>query len=483
VKTCTVNSVALGNSMQCRLDAKYNEFVSVQRWTIFPEYKNHCAISDVLSPLPVTKTKKGDLEESTLLINISDQEAGSGRLVLSDEPYVDTIGSDKTNLNDCDIMVSKLGMPRGYIYLKPIVETSVIGSSEFIPYTFYDKSKMKYYLYFLLSPTIRKVYACLESGKTPSHKRVNPAEFLKIKIPKLPDSIIDDLIVQIEDCERHIKDCRQQIMPQDRIVNRIFSEHFGFPSDLKDRFGKGMSAGTQNSKPKGMRVSCCNSRKLARNKSLRLSARANNDATQELMEYLTKMPSLYVKDVVIEEIHRGVGPSYDEDGEIPVVKTAHLRNGEVLTSAEEFVTEEFYNKKPRAQVHKGDILLASTGKPSIGKIDLVENNVDYFADGHVSIIRIDEDKYNKKFFVFWFRCILGYFQIERDYVGCTNQIELYEEQIKNFIIPDIPISEQITIVNMVERELQIQENAKQSIKQYRNHIDEIILEAIETRRK
>lgn len=239
-----------------------------------------------------------------------------------------------------------------------------------------------------------------------------------------------------------------------------------------------MSAGTQNSEPKGLRVSRCNSSELARNKTLRLSARANNNATQELMEILTKIPLLHVKDIIVEEIHRGVGPAYDEDGEIPVVKTAHLRNGDVLTSAEEFVTEEFYNKKLRAQVHKGDILLASTGKPSIGKIDLIVNDIDYFADGHVSIIRIDEAKYNKKFFVFWFRCILGYFQIERDYVGCTNQVELYEEQIKDFLIPDISLKEQGALVEMVEAELQAQENARSSIKKYRNQIDEIIFAAI-----
>lgn len=478
MKTCTVNSVALYNSMQCRLDAKYNEFVSVQNWTTFPEYPCHCAVSDILSPVPITKTKKGDLDESALLINISDQEAGSGRLILADEPYVETIGSDKTNLDDCDIMVSKLGMPRGYIYLKPNVDCSVIGSSEFIPYTFFDKSKQKFYLYLLLSPTIRKVYACLESGKTPSHKRVNPAEFLKIRIPKLPDLVIEELISNIERCEHLIEDFKKQIIPQDKLINQIFSEYFNFPVDLKDKFGKGMSAGTQNSEPKGLRVSRCNSSELARNKTLRLSARANNNATQELMEILTKIPLLHVKDIIVEEIHRGVGPAYDEDGEIPVVKTAHLRNGDVLTSAEEFVTEEFYNKKLRAQVHKGDILLASTGKPSIGKIDLIVNDIDYFADGHVSIIRIDEAKYNKKFFVFWFRCILGYFQIERDYVGCTNQVELYEEQIKDFLIPDISLKEQGALVEMVEAELQAQENARSSIKKYRNQIDEIIFAAI-----
>lgn len=127
-----------------------------------------------------------------------------------------------------------------------------------------------------------------------------------------------------------MKILRNQIIPQDKLINQIFSEYFNFPVDLKDKFGKGMSAGTQNSEPKGLRVSRCNSSELARNKTLRLSARANNNATQELMEILTKIPLLHVKDIIVEEIHRGVGPAYDEDGEIPVVKTAHLRNGDVL---------------------------------------------------------------------------------------------------------------------------------------------------------
>lgn len=121
---------------------------------------------------------------------------------------------------------------------------------------------------------------------------------------------------------------------------------------------------------------------------------------RSFMEYQLKMPPIHVKDVIIEEIHGGVEPTYNEDGEIPVVRIVHLRNGEVLISSEELVTKEFYTKKSRAQVNKGDISLASTGKLFIVKIDLVENNIDYFADGHASIIRMDKEKYNKNFFVF-----------------------------------------------------------------------------------
>ncbi len=479
MKVCNVNSIELTNSVQCRLDAKYNKFVSVEKWTMFPEYPDHCAISDILIPMPVLKAQKGDLKNSALLINISDQEAGSGRLTYDDGSLTDSIGSDKIILDDCDIMISKLGMPRGYIYLRPDVEVPVIGSSEFVPYRFFDKSQQKYYLYLLLSPAMRKAYACLENGKTPSHKRVNPNEFLKIRVPKLPDAVIYGLIEQIEKHEKHIDEFRKLITPQETIINHVFAEYFNYPVELNDRFGKGMSAGTQGSSPRGMRISECNTEDLAKNKTLRLSVRSNNSATQELAALLAGLPMLRVKSIVTEEIHRGAAPLYDPNGEIPVVKTAHLRNAEVLTSNEEFVTKDTFDKKAKAQVHKGDVLLASTGKPSIGKIDLVENDTDYFADSHISIIRIDEEKYNKKFFIYWFRCVLGYFQIERDYVGCTNQIELSEEQIKNFLIPDISLAEQETLVAEIERELQVQKGLRRSIKQHRKQIDEIIMDAID----
>ena len=54
------------------------------------------------------------------------------------------------------------------------------------------------------------------------------------------------------------------------------------------------------------------------------------------------------------------------------------------------------------------------------------------------IVRLDEDRYNPLFFVYFFRGILGAFQIERDYTGTTNQIHLYDAQIREFLIPDIP---------------------------------------------
>ena len=161
-----------------------------------------------------------------------------------------------------------------------------------------------------------------------------------------------------------------------------------------------------------------------------------------------------------------------------MIKTGHLKNSYIEISQDEFVDRDFYNSSERSRVQKGDILISSTGKVSLGKIDLVEIRQNLVVDGHVSIIRINERKYNPLFFVYFFRSILGYFQIERDFTGATNQIELYANEISNFQIPDIPLKSQQKIVDEIKAELDKQEEMKKKIETQRNKIDEIIEKAI-----
>jgi type I restriction enzyme S subunit len=196
------------------------------------------------------------------------------------------------------------------------------------------------------------------------------------------------------------------------------------------------------------------------------------------MKILDGIKTVKLANVLSEIIHRGASPKYDENGSIPVVKTGHLKNGYIEISQEEFVEEKFYKSSTRSQIKKGDILIASTGKGSLGKIDLVETDEDLVADGHLSILRIDKKKYNRLFLVYFFRSVLGYFQIERDFTGATNQIELYANEISNFLILNLPLSHQQKIVDEIKLELDAQEKIKKQIELERQKIDAIIEQAI-----
>ena len=155
-----------------------------------------------------------------------------------------------------------------------------------------------------------------------------------------------------------------------------------------------------------------------------------------------------------------------------------MKNGEVLISEEEFVTKSFFESKPLAQVFKGDILIASTGKPSIGKVDLMEHDIEMFADSHVTILRINEDRCLKRFLVYYLWSVLGCYQIEKEYAGSTNQIEIYPDQIGNIIIPDISISVQEQIIQEIQDKISKQSEISTKISQLRNDINKIISDVI-----
>ncbi len=301
--------------------------------------------------------------------------------------------------------------------------------------------------------------------------------FDKKIIDKL-ESKQDEIVAQIEPIEKKIKELTSKIKEPQEIINKVFAREFEFDENLYNTLGKGMTAGTQIAENKKLRTFESNFQDLSRSNILRFSTRFHNPPTRKLMDFLDGIKILQVKDILLELVHRGASPKYNADGKIPVVKTGHLKNGYIEISQEEFVDIDFYNSSIRSQVKQGDILIASTGKVSLGKIDLLEDNQNLVADGHISIVRINNKKYNSKFFTYFFRCILGYFQIERGFTGATNQIELYADEISNFQIPNISLSKQQKIVNEIKTELDKQKEMNRKIEEERNKIDKIIEKAV-----
>ena len=267
------------------------------------------------------------------------------------------------------------------------------------------------------------------------------------------------------------------IAPAQEVINKVFAREFNFDENLYNEFGKGMTAGTQVAQNRNLRAFETNFSELSRSSILRFSTRFHNIPTKKLMDFLDSIETLQVKDV-IESYEKGVQPIYNPDGEIPVVKIANLKNGYIDFSEPELITQEFYNKlDDKKKLKQNDIIICATGKVSLGKIDTFgyENESITTVDNY--ILRLSES-YNYLFFAYFFRSILGYFQIERDFTGATNQIHLYWEQISNFKIPDISLNAQQKIVDEIKTELDKQEEMKKKIETERNKIDEIIEKVI-----
>jgi len=297
-------------------------------------------------------------------------------------------------------------------------------------------------------------------------------KFSKKKIDniKTNEAKVTDKIIQYE---LEINSTKESVLKQEYIINEIFSKYFEYDKNLIYKVHKGMTYGTQrdgNTKMSNfyVKLSSINDTKV------RLSVRSNNPIVNEVYEILDKIGNKKIKDIIIENVHRGKSPQYDENGMIPVIKTAHVTNNGINQEFTEFVSEKFYDKKIDSQMNIGDILLTSTGKPSIGKIAIYDSDDKAIPDGHISIIRIDQSKYSAEFLVYFIRSILGYVQLEKEFVGCTNQIELYSDSIENLVIPDISLEKQEKIVAEIRKKINKQSLLEEKIKKLKKQIDDLI---------
>lgn len=333
------------------------------------------------------------------------------------------------------------------------------------------------FLVFLLKNYLFQLQVDINSmGK--SQPNISPTDILTLKIPNIHITVQNEIYARIEPIKSEIEELKNNSLDKLGIINQVFSDVFEFNSNYYKDFGKGMTAGTQQSNTKEKSTYSVSLSKINNSVIVRISSRFHNPKMQFLNERLRSKALIKLKVILTEKAHRGASPKYDLDGEIPIIKTAHLKNGIIDISEDEFVNEEFYNKNTRSQVFENDILIASTGKVSLGKIDIVTSDIDLVIDGHITVLRVNTKLYNPLFLTYFLRSILGAFQIERDFTGATNQIELYSSEIENFDIPDFTLEQQAEIVEAIKSQLDEQKEINRQIEEKQQAIYKIIEDAI-----
>ena len=85
-------------------------------------------------------------------------------------------------------------------------------------------------------------------------------------------------------------------------------------------------------------------------------------------------------------------------------------------------------------VQKRDVLLASTGDGTLGKACVYDADYPAVADGHVTIIRVDEKTIDPYYLADYLRYSFGAIQINRLFTGATGLIELTPEQVDSIVI-------------------------------------------------
>lgn len=141
-------------------------------------------------------------------------------------------------------------------------------------------------------------------------------------------------------------------------------------------------------------------------------------------------------------VSRGATPDYVDDSEFKVMNQAVFSTGNLNRKVVRFSSY----MKPDSQIKKGDLLIASTGGGVLGKLYYYDDeDKDFYADTHVTIVRNDKGSFYIKFLFY----LLSY---QFDMInacmakGSTNQTELQRDSLLSYELALPPLEEQQTIV-------------------------------------
>jgi type I restriction enzyme S subunit len=372
------------------------------------------------------------------------------------------IGSDRLKLDGWDVFTNRLRPYLGKTFVHP-GDKGLLGSTEWIPL----KSKpevldCKILQAFLLSQEYIQTSRKLMSGK--NHPRISEFDLYHLQVPRLGKEIKDKIKAKIFAGEAEIERLKKKLVDPLDFINQVFGELV--KKDLVKHykeFGRGMTAGLQKSMPRALNAFEAPLSQIHDSFGLRVSSRFHRPQTEELTQLLENVGTVKAKHL-IKKIRKGDQPKYVEDGDVPVIKTANLKNGYIDLEEAQVVSEGYFKfAKAVSGVTKGNILWASTGKVSLGKIDIYEENEPALASVDLLIVEVVPKFIDPYFFAYYFRSLLGSFQVERDFSGTTNQIHLYPEQVNEFEVLDLPLKVQQEVVKSIKSKLNEQDKVKNEI--------------------
>jgi len=315
---------------------------------------------------------------------------------------------------------------------------------------------------------VKKQFYWLSNGKT--QLNISPFDFLKIKIPKIPKEIQDQIVTKIEPIEQKIKELKNQIQPEQTIINKVFARRFGFDFVKFEELKKHT-------------IFDLDFTSFANNIDVRQSVKFHRNAGKFVLQQLKSKTNKKIKDFLSEPIvlGKGISPSeYDENGDVFYIAMSNIKNWQFEAEEAKTVSPVFANTNLNKMVALNDILLARSGEGTIGKVALIEDeNVEgIFAD---FTMRIRLKDYNYLFAYFYFRTTYFQYLVEIHKKGLGNNTNIFPSQIQEFPLFDISLIEQQQIVDEIESELNEQEKVKQAIAEERNKIDELIENSIDSK--
>lgn len=448
-----------------RADVNFHFFFDVENANVWPN--SSVELSQILIPVKSEKIEKGELEFEEKLIDLANIDRRYNQLInLCD---VSEIGSDKNVLTEGDIVIPKIQPRMGNIFLN-LDHKRYLGSSELIEYRIKEGTYYPKFFYYLIThPQFAKCLYYTESGKT--HRRVNPTELLKYKIPFVRMEVQNEALSKIESIENKIKEHRTTLRKDQDIINSVIirafnldierlcrideTHHFNFPFSMLSSSNYGIRDSVRYSK-------------------LQILEEA-------MLSHFGDFDSLdnFLCDV---KTKNGWSPENNEiEGNSKILGIDSLHFNGVLTTDNPKYTNETRKDIDKFIIHEGDFFISRGNTVDLVALASVAQDIEedfIFPDIMIKLF-VDENKIDKMFLAYLFNSIIGrlYFKYASKGKQQT-MVKVSSDTIRKFLIPKIMMSKQADIVNEIREETGKQINVHKAISLLRSEIDFIISEAI-----
>lgn len=450
------------SSESFRIDAKYRYFNDLENFEVW-KGKGEITLSKYLQEISSSKFKKGILEEPYSLVDLGNIERRCNNLrkVLD----VREIGSDKNLLSEGDIIIPKIEPKKGQFFLNK-EHKEYLGSTELVEYKIKDNSVNPIFLYYLLvSDKFLSCLAYLESGKT--HKRVLSRDLLKIKIPVVDYELQNKLVKKIKPIADKILELKKEVGDPIDVIDKVFAREFNY--DLshfeEKKTAKIFKASLFDVANDELKFDISLKSKILfeefietyRTNRLHFRPIRNNIAEVKGGKRLAKGQNVTEEETPYKYV-RVDDLSWDGSFDIDNVK---------------YITEE--NQKPIARYisNKDDILLTIVGA-TVGKCGLVPEEL----DGHnitenFARLIVNRELFNQQFLTYCLQSKIVQYQID-EYTGKGSQGKLAIFRIRKLLIPDIALTEQERILNLISGAFDRQKEIEKQIETKQTEISNLI---------
>jgi type I restriction enzyme, S subunit len=157
---------------------------------------------------------------------------------------------------------------------------------------------------------------------------------------------------------------------------------------------------------------------------------------------------------IATHLSRGDTPDYVESSEIQVINQACVWPSGLDTSKAKYQNPKNVDKIT-AWIKRDDILVNSTGTGTLGRVSLVREELEKpaFADGHVTILRDNYQRFHPRFLFYCLSIQQGHLTALCS-VGATNQIELSRSKFGDLELSFLPLRQQNRIADYLDCETQ-----------------------------